>query len=364
VDQALIKFDTKNLVPDAAYAHLNPQEESLADGIESSYGIIGYKGKTWSLRYGGQTHYFTRADDGTGVQSINVIVLAQARTKSKSYFEHWEDGSTAPPICWSMDSITPDSDVPEPTPDGKGRQSQSCALCPRNAWYPNPDMPGKKKRDCNDYKRVAVLLGTSDTQRMLGHSLTAPVFLRVPAASLEPLALLGDQLQKAGIHFASVITRIEFDKEKPFPLMIFSAIELAPAKLAPLITELREDPKTGRIVGFSPTGIKHSSGVVALSTDHIDHIDHVVPVANKTASAPMIELTATTVATASSPPVSAPVSASAPAQTATATDTGFGAVEQATPVSASVVAVAGTDTGPPTAAEADLDARIAALMPK
>ena len=38
----------------AVFAGLNPESESLADGIGQSYGIIGYKGKVWTLRYRGE----------------------------------------------------------------------------------------------------------------------------------------------------------------------------------------------------------------------------------------------------------------------------------------------------------------------
>src|SRR5437879_1093028 len=84
-------------VPSAAFAALNPQTESLADGIGSSYGVVHYRGKNWSLRLRGETYNFTRQDDGTPLAYIDVIILRQLPAKSKSFypkgsFERGEDG--------------------------------------------------------------------------------------------------------------------------------------------------------------------------------------------------------------------------------------------------------------------------------
>ena len=78
--------------PAAAFAAaLNSADpESLADGIGSSYGIIGYKGKVWSLRYRGEKHTFTRPDDNSPIGHIDVIILRQARVKSKSYYGKYD----------------------------------------------------------------------------------------------------------------------------------------------------------------------------------------------------------------------------------------------------------------------------------
>ena len=67
----------KNSKP--AQAFTGEPVESLAEGIGSSYGVISYKGKVWSLRYRGERYTFTRPDDGTPVGHIDVIILAKAK---------------------------------------------------------------------------------------------------------------------------------------------------------------------------------------------------------------------------------------------------------------------------------------------
>ena len=74
-------------VPDAEL----PVDESLAGGIGSAYAIVGYKGKTWSLRYRSENHLFktkVKMDDGSITEqlarTIDVVILQAAPGKSKS----------------------------------------------------------------------------------------------------------------------------------------------------------------------------------------------------------------------------------------------------------------------------------------
>lgn len=238
----------ENQLPDAAFAGLNPEAENLADGIGSSYGIVGYRGKVWSLRLRGETATFTRPDDGSPAAFLDVIVLRSASYKSKSYYPAGsfdQDSGGSRPVCAALDGVTPDNDVQE-------RQSQACAICPRNEWKLNAD--GKKNRECSDYKRLAVLILPSQSKALLGAPLMEPVFLRVPAASLNDLAILGEAMSKKGFHFSTYITRIGFQPDKAHPQMTFRALQKLTAAEAPVVMPLREDPQSYRITGESEVG--------------------------------------------------------------------------------------------------------------
>ena len=89
--QELANLDAFKAQRDPSTAEL-PADDSLAGGIGTAYAIISYKGKTWSLRYRGETHLFK---DKTGqlMPTIDVVILHAAPGKSKSYFPNWEDGS-------------------------------------------------------------------------------------------------------------------------------------------------------------------------------------------------------------------------------------------------------------------------------
>lgn len=237
-----------NVVPSAAFAGLNPSDESLADGIGSSYGVVGYKGKVWTLRLRGETHTFTRPDDGSPAAFLDVIILRSASFKSKSYYpkDSFNDDTSGGqrPTCAALDGVNPDSDYAQP-------QAAACAICPRNEWK---EVNGRKGRECSDYKRLSVLILPSQTKPLLGSSLMEPVFLRVPAASLNDLAILGEAMQKKGFHYSTYITRIGFQLDKPHPQMTFRALQALTDKEAPLVLPMREDANAYRITGENEVG--------------------------------------------------------------------------------------------------------------
>lgn len=249
--------DFEGQLPDAAFAGLNAQEESLADGIGSSYGIIGYRGKVWTLRYRGETYTFTRPDDGTPAAFLDCIVLRSASFKSKSYYPAGsfdQDSGGTRPTCSALDGVTPDADATE-------KQAEACAICPRNEW--KTDANGRKGRDCSDYKRLAVLLLPSVSQVLLGAPLMEPVFLRIPAASLNDLAILGEAMSKKGFHYSTYITRIGFVTEKSHPQMTFKALQKLTANEGPIVMPMREEPNAYRITGESEVGKPRVASIAA-----------------------------------------------------------------------------------------------------
>lgn len=215
-------------------------KESLAAGIGQSYGILRYKGKTWSLFYRGERKNLIRPDDGTPATYIDVIITGAADHKSKSYYPSYDPNSDGEqPLCASMDGLVPDVGV-------KQQQAQTCALCPRNEWKMMAN--GKKGRDCSDYKRLAVMLMPNVTQALLGTPLMEPVFLRVPPASLQNLAMLGEQMEARGYEFYTYITRITFDPNEAHPKMIFRGIKPLTEEEGKVVLALRKDPQCDRIV--------------------------------------------------------------------------------------------------------------------
>jgi hypothetical protein len=225
-----------------AAAGLNAQTDNLASGIGQSYGVINYKGKVWSLRYRGERKTFIRADDGTPANYLDVIILGQAPSKSKSFYAKYDPNSGDSgerPICSSIDSVLPDDDVAT-------EQSPTCALCPRNVWKTDATT-GRRGRECQDYKRLAVLVLPTQTKLILGSALMEPVFLRVPAASLNSLAILGETMSKQGYHYASYITRITFDPQKSWPEMQFRPVQELTNAEAPVILELMGNMLVERI---------------------------------------------------------------------------------------------------------------------
>jgi hypothetical protein len=338
--------------PDAAFAALNPQADNLADGIGSSYGIIGYKGKVWTLRLRGQSYQFNRPDDGSPAPYLDVIILRQLPAKSKSYYppNSYQDGQLGTrPICSALNGETPDEDVMEP-------QAKACAICPKNVFKTAPD--GRKTRECSDYKRLAVLIVPSQSRAALGAPLLEPVFLRVPAASLNALAKQGENMSAQGFHYSSYITRIGFDPEKPHPQMTFKAFQKLSAKEAPVVLPMREDPMALRITGEADLAAVARTARPALPATPAPAPAPAPAVAPETIDTGFGDVTATVTKQASQqPPAAAPGSL--------AIDAGFGDMsEPAAPAPVRTTKNTAEDIGEPDEADADLDARIAALLPR
>ena len=372
--------DIVNLEAFKAQRTIDPDldpNESLAGGIGTSYGIIGYKGKTWSLRKGGETHLFKNAK-GELSQSINVVVLHAAPGKSKSYFPSYDEGSGDPPLCASIDGITPDVGVEQ-------QQAEACAICPHNELKTLPN--GRKGKECTDYKRLAVALMPNVTALMFGEPMLEPVFLRVPPASLNSLAMLEQRMGPKGLgyHYSAYLTRISFvalgkdGKPMAYPQMEFYAVRpLEPNELVP-IKDMRNDPQCQRITGeggsqralAGPTSSNVNLGAFAAAKS--------LP---NPAQAKTLELTPNQPSAAVTGQPTAPVAVapsedegtglgSAPAKQPGAPtvshseDTGLGITTQVTtaaPTQQPQTTVA--DTGEPEESDAELDARIAGIINK
>lgn len=361
--------DSFNVGPADAFKNfLDPTSESLADGIGQSYGVLGYRGKVWSIRYRGERHNIVRPDDGTPASYIDVVILGQAPQKSKSFYKKFDpsqsDGER--PICSSLDGVVPD-------PDAQQKQAANCALCPRNVRKMNPET-GRMGRECSDYKRLAVLVLPYMLKATMSEPLVEPIFLRVPAASLNSLAILGETMANRGYHFSSFITRITFDQDKSLPEMVFRPIKGLTNAEAPVIQELRNSDLLERITGVNTN---RSSPAQPLPTQAQEVLPPrtASPAVTPTTSAPSQALNSQA---ASPPPSSSPTTASVqvagqgggaeasgPSSQMIPDDLGFGTAPPATPTPApsskpAVQTLA--DTGAPQEADSDLDARINSLL--
>ena len=342
-----------------------PITESLADGIGQSYGVISYKGKVWAVKHRGERKNVLRPDDGTPASYLDVVVLSAADHKSKSYYKDFVDGDSQPPLCSSMDGVVPDSGVPQ-------KQADSCALCPRNEWKLQPS--GKKGRDCTDYKRLAVLLLPNVSKALFGEPLLEPVFLRVPPASLNALAQMGEQMDAQGYPYYSYVTRITFDPNEAHPKMVFKALQPLTDGEAPMIMKLRKDPIAGRIVygDIALPAITHQPAVTEAVTSEAA-AESPLPVTS-TSALVSAEVTLPTTSVGAQPATPSSVTQASPPSASTmpsVVDTGFGGATTAstdtsasekTPTSTTSTASQVIDTGEPTEADADLDDKIANLL--
>lgn len=212
--------------------------DELGAGIASSFGVVGYRGKVWSIKYQRNETKLMR-EDGDGPRgSIEVVITKSASALSKIFYESgYQDGSNAAPDCSSANGITPDPASPK-------RQSPTCAACPRNAWGSRVTEAGKQGKACADSKRLVIVPLQDIDNDLFG----GPMLLRVPAASLKDLKSFGDLMQSHGYPFYGVGVRIGFDPQEAYPKFSFKAIRPLSDAEAQKVLALRDDSRVARIL--------------------------------------------------------------------------------------------------------------------
>jgi hypothetical protein len=182
-------------------------------GVQASFAVIGYKGRTWSLKHRGEK-ILLRDDRGTPTPQLDVVIVGVANAISKIYYERgYVEGDDNPPDCFSLDGITPDAAAPN-------KQHDVCATCRHNQWGSRITDAGKRAKSCQDSRRIAVVpLGDIQNEQLGG-----PMLLRIPPTSLPNLANYSDLLERKSADFNYVGTRISFDYNVAYPKLEFQAL--------------------------------------------------------------------------------------------------------------------------------------------
>lgn len=351
-------------------------ENDLAAGISAGYGLIGYRGKVWSIKHRGEEIQLMR-DDGDGPRgSIEVVLLKASSHISKIFYEAgYVEGASEAPDCFSTNGIVPDASVAKP-------QCTNCANCPMNAWGSRVTPAGKAGKRCSDSKRVAVVPATDLRNEAFG----GPLLLRIPAASLQDLAGYGTKLGQMGYPYYAVATRVSFDPAEAYPKFVFGAIRPLTDAEADVVIELQKDIQVQRVLAESGEfgGAPAQAAPPPAAAAFFEQPPQAAPVAPapvqsapvaQPAPAPVVTQPAgggfvPTTSSAAPQPVAAPPTAAVPQVTQM---TGFGRVAPvAAAPAAAAPASAPTNTAMPlmpdpsmpatTEAEADLDAKLNALL--
>lgn len=213
--------------------------QELAGGVQEGFPIITYKGKVWGVRSKGEVQ-LNVDENGHAVPAIEVVLLRANPSLSKIYYEAaYEEGSNAPPDCFSNLGDVPDPSVQNP-------QARACATCPKNIWGSKITPQGKKTKACQDSRRMAA----SFTHTLTKDGAEAPVLLlRVPPASLAPVKEYGEKtLGARGIPYFSVSTLISFDPQSAHPQFVLKPKRVLSEDEATAVVAMREDPVTLRIL--------------------------------------------------------------------------------------------------------------------
>lgn len=225
-------FDPAAL-PDVFRQGVTPAAD-LASGMSGGFAVVSLRQSMWRIKYQGEEIVIRNAD-GEPARKLSAIIVAANPNLSKTYYAgKYMPGSDAAPDCYSNDGLTPDPSVAEPV-------SHVCAACPMNQIGSMTTDNGKKAKACADGRRLAVVPATDIENADYG----GPMLLRVPPASLAPLAEFQRELnrQAPGVPYYAVAVEIGFDEKVDYPRLTFTAKRIVsnPEKAA-LIVAMREDP--------------------------------------------------------------------------------------------------------------------------
>jgi hypothetical protein len=146
---------------------------------------------------------------------LNVVIV-NAAAIGRTYFEGtYDPNNPTPPMCWSSDTKTPNSDVPEDQ-----RMSSTCASCPMNVKGSGQG----ESRACRFSQRLAVTV-EGDTENKVYQ-------LQLPATSIFGDAQKGKMGMQAYAKLLSahntpaiaVVTGITFDEDAETPKMFFAPV--------------------------------------------------------------------------------------------------------------------------------------------
>lgn len=285
------------------FAGQQAANDELGNGVMSSYGIVGYRGKVWSIKHQGKETQLMR-EDGDGPRgSIEVVVVKAASAISKIFYAGgYQDGSNSPPDCWSTNGVTPDASA-------QNKQCGTCAQCPMNAWGSRVTEAGKQGKACSDSRRIAIVPVNDMGNEMFG----GPMLLRIPAASLKDLKAYGELLNSYHYPYYACATRISFDPKEAFPKFVFSAMRPLTDMEAQQVLELRDDKRVGNILNEA-TDLTPRQEVAQVASSPFEQ-----PAATTAAApaTPKASATVSSIAKAPAPKAPAP-KAPAPAQAAPA----------------------------------------------
>lgn len=204
----VIAFESKNL-PAFLKGKAAAVNSDLTTGVgNGGYPVLSIKGKIFTLVKGDTRTVLRKPDDPEEIaQAVEIVILKANPHLSKVYYAkgYDEDGQNQKPDCASSNGLKPDAGVASP-------QSKTCALCPHNAWSTGR---GGKGKACQDSRRVAIAAAGQ---------LNEPMLLRVPPATLKPLAEYANALAKRGAPYNAVVTKIRFEAEEATPKLTFTPV--------------------------------------------------------------------------------------------------------------------------------------------
>lgn len=219
------------------FRNMPQQNDALRGGMPESFATLSIKSSRFTLRHRGVDNVL-RTPDGNFVSALDVVLIRSAEYLSKIYYPSvYQEGDDAQPTCFSIDSTVPD-------PASAVKQSPTCAACPHNVWGSKTTPQGNATKACADSRRLAIV----PVHDIMNEGFGGPVLLRVPPASLKNLAQYGAELDRAGVHYFAVATRLSFDPNAAYPLLTFSPARMLTDMEAGQVVQVMQNPVIERML--------------------------------------------------------------------------------------------------------------------
>ena len=283
-DNPLALLQQQNVaVPEIFHPIMEAQTASeLQSNVGQSFAVVSIKGKVFGIKFGGELKQLTMSFNGQQIAApwFDVVIPKAKPELSKTWYaEGYQDGSDDPPTCWSEDGINPLAPLQQrPVDPRTGSPCTDCRMCPMNVFGSKITDAGKQAKACADTRKTLILpvtpTGTVDARGNDPGVLDAEnirfggaMMLRVPAASLKPMAEYDQKLQQMGIPYYAVVTRISFDQTQAFPKLVFQALRMVTKEEAEKIVEVRNGMQAKQILESSMVGaaspVSDDPGLVA-----------------------------------------------------------------------------------------------------
>ncbi len=230
----IIPFEGSKLP--AFLKNAQPTANELAANVGGGgFPVMSIKGKQFALTRGGERKTLMNPNDPDEVAtSINVVILKANPNLSKIWYaKGYTEGSDSKPDCFSNDGIAPDPSVEKP-------QSKKCSTCSKNEWGSKVSEDGKKMKACQDSRRLAVAAPDR---------INDPILLRVPAATLKPLAEYGNDLAKRSVPYSAVVTKVGFDRDAAAPKLTFKPVGFLSEEQYGEVQDILKDEVLASILG-------------------------------------------------------------------------------------------------------------------
>ncbi len=245
----LIPFESNTLPAYLKNVDLSGFNSDLTSHASSGFPSLSIKGKTFAIvRDGERSILRNPLDPDSAATAVDVVLIKANKGTSKVYYLNGYDekADSKKPDCFSNDGIKPDASAEAP-------QAKSCALCPHNQWGSKiGDNGATKGKACQDSVRMAIAAAGQ---------INDPMLLRVPPASIRALGEYGKMLDKRGVSYNMVVTKLSFDIEAPTPKLVFKPVGLLTEEGYAQVQEAIASDTVANILGqgFSAPMIKGES---------------------------------------------------------------------------------------------------------